>query len=98
MQRVKQQVTVLECSLVYARFAMNLAHSNGRMAASLAGGRAGASRSPEAAERGPQAASKSLMVLLGDTPCSRSSLLPPTCTQTDMAFHNMILLQNSKGN
>lgn len=55
-----------------ARAAVERAHSRGRMAASLGGGRADASRSPEAADRGPQAASRSLMVLLGDTPCTSS--------------------------
>lgn len=63
-----------------ARLPVKRAQSNGRMAASWAGDRADASNCPEAAERGPQAASRSLIVLLGDTPCSRSSWLPPTCT------------------
>ena len=72
-------------SLMKAMVPVKRAHSNGRMAASWEGGRADASKGPEAAERGPQAASRSLMVLLGDTPCSRSSWLPPTCTPTRTA-------------
>ena len=55
-----------------ARAAVERPHSRGRMAASLGRGRADASRAPEAADSGPQAASKSLMVLLGDTPCTSS--------------------------
>ena len=63
----------------WSRLDASLAHSKGRMAASFAGGRLAVSSRPEAADKGPQAASRSLMVLLGDTPCNKSSWLPPPC-------------------
>lgn len=66
-------------SLNCCRLDMSRAHSKGRMAASFAGGRLAVSSRPEAADKGPQAASRSLMVLLGDTPCNKSSWLPPPC-------------------
>ena len=66
----------------WSRLDASLAHSKGRMAASFAGGRLAVSSRPEAADKGPQAASRSLMVLLGDTPCNKSSWLPPLCIYT----------------
>ncbi len=69
-------------SLNCCRLDTRRAHSKGRMAASVAGGRLAVSSRPEAADKGPQAASRSLMVLLGDTPCNKSSWLPPPCSYT----------------
>ena len=55
---------------------VDLVHSQGKMPKGWAGGIPIASRDPEAADRGPQAASRSLMVLLGETPCKAFLSLP----------------------
>ena len=77
---------LLNCS----RPATSLVHSSGMIAASFAGGRAVMSSRPDAADNGPQAASISLMVLLGDTPCNRSSWLPPPCVKTLQAMQSVM--------
>ena len=83
MQRMAEACIKRGCSSRnWSRPNTRRAHSKGRMAASFAGGRLVISSRPEAADKGPQAASRSLMVLLGDTPCSKSSCLPPACIYT----------------